>query len=103
MDYHVLCFLLEVRESRCNNLTFTLEVLSWHAPNYSTPKTFMNRAGDICRDYFSASGVTRVSDTLATSQLSGLINMISLIEWTSVMFCRMFGWFRLCRLYYDTG
>lgn len=57
VDYQVLCFLLVVGESGCNNLTFVLEVFSWHAPNYYAPTCFTDLAGNLYRDYLTLFGV----------------------------------------------
>lgn len=57
VDYQVLCFLLVVGESRCNNLTFILEVFSWHTPNYYAPTCFTDLAGNLYRDYLTLFGV----------------------------------------------
>lgn len=103
VDYQVLCFLLVVGGSKYSDQTFTLEV-SWHFQVTVSQKPLWMLQGVFVGIIFYPLEyvcLTKASDALATSYSPRPINMMSLIEWTNMLFCRTSRWFRLYRLCYD--
>lgn len=103
--YHTLEYNLCREGEKCNNLSFTLEGISWHAPNHSTHKNYTSCSQplDLCRVYLPSSGV-RVSYQGLQSASHFLLLLVQLAR------CHQHGELvlysdgpDLFRLYYDRG
>lgn len=81
---------------RCNNLTVLWKCCPGMLQINVPQKPLWMQEGIIIGVIFhllECMCLTKVFGALATSHSSALINMMSLIQWTNVMFCIMFRWF----------